>query len=151
MMNGVATKNLAPGLGQGNIYEPRIYGFRVSEVAKTGPRMKWLRSRPVDINEVDECRIWAQSKAAAAIPHPPPADSEMPDHDEEAEDDDVEDEDMDAVPVVGSEQENYDMEDAGPQIRETSRRKKQSRRRNHDGLLNGNTAGGTAVSVGDGG
>ncbi|KAF2764632.1 hypothetical protein EJ03DRAFT_301652, partial [Teratosphaeria nubilosa] len=57
-INGVATKNLAPGLGQGNIYEPRIYGFRVSELAKTGPRMKWLRSRPQDVNELDECRIW---------------------------------------------------------------------------------------------
>ena len=53
-MNGISTSNLAPGLGPGKIYEPRIYGFRVSERAKTGPRMKWLRSRPVDVTELDE-------------------------------------------------------------------------------------------------
>lgn len=57
-INGVATQNLAPGVGKGRIYEPKIYGFRVSERAKSGPRMKWLRSKPVDINELDEARIW---------------------------------------------------------------------------------------------
>ncbi|KAL8814951.1 MAG: hypothetical protein Q9223_005869 [Gallowayella weberi] len=54
MINGVPTSNLAPGLGPGKIHENRIYGFRVAERAKTGPRMKWLRDRPVDINELDE-------------------------------------------------------------------------------------------------
>ena len=63
-INGVAPRNLAPGLGKGSIYEPRIYGFRVSEIAKTGPRMKWLRERPEDVNELDECAIWAQNQAA---------------------------------------------------------------------------------------
>jgi len=57
-MNGVATQNLAPGLGRGKIYEPKIYGFRVSERAKGGPRMRWLRSKPLDINELDEARIY---------------------------------------------------------------------------------------------
>jgi casein kinase II subunit beta len=57
-INGMATSNVAPGLGKGRIYEPRIYGFRVSERAKSGPRMKWLRSKPLDINELDESRIW---------------------------------------------------------------------------------------------
>ncbi|KAK5089739.1 casein kinase 2 regulatory subunit [Exophiala xenobiotica] len=57
-MNGVATQNLAPGLGRGKIYEPKIYGFRVSERAKGGPRMRWLRSKPIDINELDEARIY---------------------------------------------------------------------------------------------
>ncbi|ETN46514.1 uncharacterized protein HMPREF1541_00699 [Cyphellophora europaea CBS 101466] len=57
-INGVATPNLAPGLGKGRIYEARIYGFRVSERAKSGPRMKWLRSKPADINELDEARIY---------------------------------------------------------------------------------------------
>lgn len=28
------------------LYTPRIYGFRVSELAKSGPRMRWLRMRP---------------------------------------------------------------------------------------------------------
>lgn len=57
-INGMATANVAPGLGKGKIYEPRIYGFRVSERAKSGPRMRWLRSKPLDINELDESRIW---------------------------------------------------------------------------------------------
>jgi casein kinase II subunit beta len=57
-INGMATSNVAPGLGKVHIYEPRIYGFRVSERAKGGPRMRWLRSKPLDINEIDESRIW---------------------------------------------------------------------------------------------
>ena len=57
-LNGIATSNLAPGLGPGKIHEPRIYGFRVSERSKTGPRMKWLRMRPADMNELDESRKW---------------------------------------------------------------------------------------------
>lgn len=57
-LNGVAVHNLAPGLGRGKIYEPRIYGFKVSERAKSGPRMRWLRSKPIDINELDEARLW---------------------------------------------------------------------------------------------
>jgi casein kinase II subunit beta len=61
-INGVSPRNLAPGIGPGNIYEPRIYGFRVSEIAQSGPRMKWLRMRPTDVNELDECQIWTQDQ-----------------------------------------------------------------------------------------
>ena len=57
-LNGTATTNLAPGLGPGKTHEPRIYGFRVSERSKTGPRMKWLRMRPKDMNELDESKRW---------------------------------------------------------------------------------------------
>ncbi|ODH45622.1 hypothetical protein GX48_08303 [Paracoccidioides brasiliensis] len=57
-INGIMTSNLAPGLGQGKIYEPRIYGFRVSERAKSGPRMKWLRMKPDNINELDETAVY---------------------------------------------------------------------------------------------
>ncbi|KAK2788950.1 casein kinase 2 regulatory subunit [Onygenales sp. PD_12] len=57
-INGMMTSNLAPGLGQSKIYEPRIYGFRVSERAQSGPRMKWLRMKPADINELDESTIY---------------------------------------------------------------------------------------------
>jgi Casein kinase II, beta subunit len=57
-INGVLTSNLAPGLGKGRVYEPRIYGFRVSERAKSGPRMKWLRMKPDDINELNEAAIY---------------------------------------------------------------------------------------------
>jgi casein kinase II subunit beta len=56
LVNGVPTANLAPGLGSGNIYESKIYGFRVAEIARSGPRMKWLREKPDDINELDEAR-----------------------------------------------------------------------------------------------
>lgn len=57
-LNGISTSNLAPGLAPGRLHEPRIYGFRVSERSKTGPRMKWLRMRPADMNELDESRRW---------------------------------------------------------------------------------------------
>jgi len=61
-INGVLAANLAPGLGKGKQYEMRIYGFRVSERARSGPRMGWLRSRPEDISLLDET---ARSGAAA--------------------------------------------------------------------------------------
>jgi casein kinase II subunit beta len=32
---------------------PRIYGFKVSERAKSGPRMQWLRRRPESPSELD--------------------------------------------------------------------------------------------------
>ncbi|KAL2208104.1 casein kinase II beta subunit [Sarocladium strictum] len=59
IVNGIYAKNIAPGLGRPKIYEPRIYGFRVSERARSGPRMQWLRDRPTDINELDEARLYA--------------------------------------------------------------------------------------------
>jgi len=60
LLNGIYAKNIAPGLGKGRIYEPKIYGFRVSERARSGPRMQWLRERPDDITELDEARIYAE-------------------------------------------------------------------------------------------
>lgn len=59
-INGVTVSNLAPGLGAENIYEPRIYGFRVSERSRTGPRMQWLRMKPADINELDESKRYRE-------------------------------------------------------------------------------------------
>ncbi|KAK2067314.1 hypothetical protein P8C59_001065 [Phyllachora maydis] len=70
MVNGVYACNIAPGLGRPKIYEPRIYGFRVSEVARSGPRMQWLRDKPDDVNELDEARLWAED-------HPDSDDDEM--------------------------------------------------------------------------
>ena len=35
------------------IYRPKIYGFRVSELAKNGPRMQWMRLRPQESSELD--------------------------------------------------------------------------------------------------
>ncbi|KAK7061783.1 casein kinase II subunit beta [Favolaschia claudopus] len=38
----------------GYVYVPRIYGFKVSERAKCGPRMQWLRLRPETAEELDQ-------------------------------------------------------------------------------------------------
>lgn len=162
-INGVAPRNLAPGLGPGNIYEPRIYGFRVSEIAKTGPRMKWLRSRPVDVNELDECRIWAEnqeyiaqqtasSTMATTSGQTQAADAEMADDNEEVDDGAVEDQDMEASTSAlrGNGQQ---------QVQEVTQRKKsvngRSSKRHHQAdsgaMVNGDAAGRSAVRVGDGG
>ncbi|KAI0353616.1 hypothetical protein OH77DRAFT_1427304 [Trametes cingulata] len=37
----------------GKVYVPKIYGFRVSERAKSGPRMQWMRLRPENPEELD--------------------------------------------------------------------------------------------------
>lgn len=69
IINGIPPSNLAPGLGrsQGSIYEPRIYGFRVSARAKSGPRMQWLRDKPSDVNELDEARRHREEQEAAGV------------------------------------------------------------------------------------
>ena len=36
-----------------HIYQPKIYGFKVSERARSGPRMQWLRQRPGTAEELD--------------------------------------------------------------------------------------------------
>jgi len=61
MINGMPAHNLAPGLGKGKVYEPRIYGFRVSERARSGPRMQWLRDKPDDLTELDEARLYVEA------------------------------------------------------------------------------------------
>ncbi|WWC71225.1 uncharacterized protein I206_105178 [Kwoniella pini CBS 10737] len=38
----------------GRVYVPRIYGFKVSERARSGPRMKWLRERPERFDDLDK-------------------------------------------------------------------------------------------------
>jgi casein kinase II subunit beta len=79
-INGVDPNSLAPGLGPGNIYEPRIYGFRVSERAHSGPRMKWLRMRPTDITELDETRrYWEEQGGEDAVNRPDDVDMNMVD------------------------------------------------------------------------
>ncbi|KAK2875366.1 hypothetical protein FQN49_001660 [Arthroderma sp. PD_2] len=65
-LNGFMVANLAPGLGLGKIYEPRIYGFKVAERARSGPRMKWLRMKPHDINELDETGIYHSGRPDSA-------------------------------------------------------------------------------------
>jgi len=62
-INGMNANNLAPGLGKDKVYEPKIYGFKVSERARSGPRMTWLRMRPSDITELDEAALYAAEHA----------------------------------------------------------------------------------------
>ena len=61
-INGVLAHNLAPGLGQGKVYEPRIYGFRVSERARSGPRMQWLRGKPADVQVLNEAKLFREGE-----------------------------------------------------------------------------------------
>lgn len=61
-INGMNVQNLGPGLGRGKVYEPKIFGFKVSERARSGPRMKWLRNRPLDIRELDEASIYGTAE-----------------------------------------------------------------------------------------
>lgn len=63
MINGMYARNIAPGLGRPKIYEPRIYGFRVSEMSRAGPRMQWLRDKPADLTVLDEARRFAEEHA----------------------------------------------------------------------------------------
>ena len=93
-INGIATSNLAPGVGKGRIYEPKIYGFRVSERAKSGPRMKWLRSKPLDVNELDESRRWHEQWGGDIDGDD---DDEMEDEDEMDEDGAAADEEGDEI------------------------------------------------------
>ncbi|KAK5115986.1 casein kinase 2 regulatory subunit [Meristemomyces frigidus] len=163
-INGVTPKNLAPGLGPGSIYEPRIYGFRVSEVAKTGPRMKWLRSRPVDVNELDECRAWAESQQATDGSAPAFAqidgaeaqvadlgDSEMADENVEEDEGEVEDEDMGVNGDTGEPPDGVAQNGQPAHLPDITSSRKTSRRRNHGGVTNGEGGGGTALSVGGAG
>lgn len=57
-INGMNAYNLGPCLGKGKMYDPKIYGFRVSERSRSGPRMTWLRSRPEVIQDLDEATIY---------------------------------------------------------------------------------------------
>ncbi|KAI5805965.1 casein kinase II regulatory subunit-domain-containing protein [Geopyxis carbonaria] len=88
MLNGVPTNNIAPGLGKGKRYEMRIYGFRVNERARTGPRMGWLREKPEDLNDLDE-----YSRATADIDSADEGDDHS-EIEEDAEDEEDDEEDM---------------------------------------------------------
>ena len=95
-INGFLTTNLAPGLGKNHIYEPRIYGFRVSERAKSGPRMRWLRMKPDNINELDETRRWHEQFGGD-----PDGDPDFVGGDEEGEEEEEEEADVEEEEAVG--------------------------------------------------
>ncbi|KKK14994.1 hypothetical protein P175DRAFT_0504393 [Aspergillus ochraceoroseus IBT 24754] len=71
-LNGVRTVNFCPGLGPDRMYESRIYGFRVSERSRSGPRMKWLRMKPKEILDLDETSLYK-----GTTPHEDDGDTEM--------------------------------------------------------------------------
>lgn len=51
----------------GKVYVPRIYGFKVSERAKSGPRMRWLRERPERAEELDRVDASGRWEEPAAV------------------------------------------------------------------------------------
>lgn len=78
-INGMNASNLAPGLGKGQMYEPKIYGFKVSERARNGPRMGWLRNKPDHIWELDEAsRYKSEHDADSSDDDGPSANSRPP-------------------------------------------------------------------------
>jgi len=88
----------------GHVYVPRIYGFKVSERAKSGPRMQWLRLRPESPEElelVDWRGRWMDE------------DDEYDDEEEEDEEDrHMEDFDQDALEEEDDDDEEEEEEDA---------------------------------------
>lgn len=132
-INGVTVSCLAPGLGPGNIYEPRIYGFRVSERARTGPRMQWLRMKPADINELDEAKRYRE--------HLGVDEDGNPIEDGEGEGDGGEDADEEMADAAEPQQTQLQVP------RRSSRRRQKGRKRNTTATVNG----GSPMEVGDGG
>ncbi|KAL9090866.1 MAG: hypothetical protein Q9165_005074 [Trypethelium subeluteriae] len=135
VVNGVSTTSLAPGLGRGKIYEPRIYGFRVSERAKSGPRMKWLRSRPGDVHELDEARRFFEENGGE--------DQTVLDEGEEEDDEDV-----DAVEDGDAEADQIMPDQEQSQTLPVERRKKAPmRRRREPYAVNGTGANGSPMDT----
>jgi casein kinase II subunit beta len=71
-VGGETITNPNPHGGQkpalGKVYVPKIYGFKVSERARSGPRMKWLRERPERADELDNVdwkSRWKDGKGAS--------------------------------------------------------------------------------------
>ena len=102
-INGVPSRNFAPGLGAGRMYDPRIYGFRVAERSKSGPRMRWLRMKPEAVGELDEGRRFRAAQDAL----------EAADEAEEDEGEEIEDEG--AGGYLGYERAGYAAEEEEPE------------------------------------
>ncbi|KAI0732929.1 casein kinase II regulatory subunit-domain-containing protein [Fomitopsis betulina] len=89
----------------GKIYVPKIYGFKISERAKTGPRMQWLRMRPwcpEELDEVDWRGKWIDDEGDYAeedeVDEDRPMEDFDPDVGEGDDDDEEEEEEDDAQP-----------------------------------------------------
>ncbi|TYJ53282.1 hypothetical protein B9479_006096 [Cryptococcus floricola] len=67
-IGGTTHPNPNPHGGQkpalGKVYTPRIYGFRVSEKARSGPRMGWLRERPGNFDQLSQVDYKGRWKGA---------------------------------------------------------------------------------------
>ncbi|PPQ98557.1 hypothetical protein CVT24_004048 [Panaeolus cyanescens] len=91
----------------GYVYVPRIYGFKVSERAKSGPRMQWLRLRPESPEELDSVD-WRGRWINEDYDY---------DDDDQEEEEDRQMEDFDPDAAEGEEddfEEEEEEEDAGP-------------------------------------
>ncbi|EIW82133.1 hypothetical protein CONPUDRAFT_81679 [Coniophora puteana RWD-64-598 SS2] len=93
------------------VYVPRIYGFKVNERSKNGPRMQWLRMRPdgpVELDMVDWRGRWLD-------------DEEYEEEEVEEEEDDRPMEDFDPVVDDEEEEEEEGEEEDGMESRQPSR------------------------------
>ncbi|KAH7887684.1 casein kinase II regulatory subunit-domain-containing protein [Phlebopus sp. FC_14] len=90
---------------EGHIYEPRIYGFKVSERAKSGPRMQWLRLRPEspeELDMVDWRGHWVDEEEYDDIEEEEDDDRPMEDFDPDAVEDDEEEEEEEEEEETGA-------------------------------------------------
>ncbi|GAA6015249.1 hypothetical protein JCM11491_000984 [Sporobolomyces phaffii] len=90
-----------PTTSLSKVYIPRIYGFKVSEKARSGPRMQWMRMRPRTEGELD----WQENSVRPSFPsgNGPGGSGEkgdLFDEDLDEEDDDEEEEEDEAGPGV---------------------------------------------------
>lgn len=77
-MNGANTACFALGLGKNKIYHPKIYGFKVSERARSGPRMTWLREKPANILDLDEVWLYRSVNGGVESEAEDDGDTDMP-------------------------------------------------------------------------
>lgn len=113
-VGGETLTNPNPHGGQrpalGKVYVPRIYGFKVSERARSGPRMRWLRERPERYDElelVDHRGRWKDGNAPqeADVGGKAPAktrNGRLFDDDDDEDDDDEEEEEEEDAPAGGA-------------------------------------------------
>lgn len=88
----------------GKVYVPRIYGFKVSERAKSGPRMRWLRERPEraeELDRVDASGRWEDLPASGEGAKGTLFDDDDDDDDEEEEEEEEEVGAEAAAPMAG--------------------------------------------------
>jgi len=120
-VGGETITNPNPHGGQkpalGKVYVPKIYGFKVSERARSGPRMKWLRERPERADELDNVdwkSRWKDGKGASGQLDDVDAEMGMgarakktkgrlfDDEDDEVDEEDEEEEEEDAVATAAT-------------------------------------------------